>query len=200
LSAPSSHLGAPSEAGEPNGAGAADSRRRLVRLLQLAHAGELAAGYAYRGHWKSVKDREEQGRIQQIEAEEWHHRELVAGLLGQLGARPSASREARAFVIGRVLGLLCHVAGWFAPMYGAGRLERRNIVEYEDAARYAVGCGRAAFIECLLTMAEVEWEHEQYFRSKVEGHPLRHLFPLWSAPPPRASIRAAYRPRRDGAA
>ena len=77
-------------------------------------------------------------------------------------------------------------------MYGAGRLERRNIVEYEDAARYAVAAGHADFIECLLVMAEVEWDHEQYFRSRVTGHAWLRWFPLWSGPPPRESIRAAY--------
>ena len=60
--------------------------------------------------------------------------------------------------------------GWFAPMYGAGRLESRNIREYETAARYARDCGREEFIDCLLTMAEVEWEHEYYFRSRVLVH------------------------------
>jgi hypothetical protein len=63
-----------------------------------------------------------------------------------------------------VLGLMCHISGWFAPMYGAGRLESRNIVEYETAARHALACGREDLIDCLLTMAEVEWEHEHYFR------------------------------------
>lgn len=165
------------------------ARRSLIRQLQLAYSGERAAGYAYRGHWKSVADPAERSRIRQIEDEEWHHRRLVGGLLAQLGARPDQWREARALVIGRALGALCHVAGWFAPMYGAGRLERRNVVEYEDAARFAIAAGRPDFLECLLTMAEVEWEHEHYFRSKVEGRGLLRLFPLWSPPPPKASIR-----------
>jgi hypothetical protein len=168
------------------------ARRRLVRQLQLAYSGERAAAYAYRGHWRSVADPAEQARIRQIEDEEWHHRDLVGGLLARLGAGPDRWREVRAAVIGRVLGALCHVAGWFAPMYGAGRLERRNIVEYEDAARYALDAGRPELLECLLAMAEVEWEHELYFRAKVAGHPLLHLFPLWSAPPPKESIRSGY--------
>lgn len=168
------------------------ARRSLVRLLQLAYSGERAAGYAYRGHWKSVADPAERVRIRQIEDEEWHHRDLVGGLLSRLGARPDRRREARALVIGRVLGALCHVAGWFAPMYGAGRLERRNIVEYEDAARFAVAAGCDEFLDCLLAMAEVEWEHEHYFRSKVAGHALLRVFPLWSAPPPKEAIRPGY--------
>ena len=55
-------------------------------------------------------------------------------------------------------------------MYGAGRLESGNIVEYEIAAGYARDCGSGDLIDCLLTMAEVEWEHEKYFRSRVLLH------------------------------
>jgi len=46
-----------------------DARRALVRILQLAYSGERAAGYAYRGHWRSVASPEEAARIQKIEAE-----------------------------------------------------------------------------------------------------------------------------------
>jgi hypothetical protein len=169
-------------------------------VLQHAYSGERAAAYAYRGHWQSVSDAGERDRIHQIEQEEWHHRELVGGLLRALGAEPRAFRDLRALVLGRLLGLLCHVTGWFAPMYGAGRLERKNIVEYEDAARHAIACGRPEFLDCLLAMAEVEWDHEQYFRSRVDGHAWTRLFPVWPAPPPRASIRAAYAGREHGAA
>jgi rubrerythrin len=174
------------------------ARRQLIRILQLAYSGERAAAYAYRGHWKSVRDPDERRRIREIEQEEWHHRELVGGLLSTLGAAPSRRRELRALIIGRVLGALCHVSGWFAPMYGAGRLERRNIFEYEDAARFALDSGHADFLECLLTMAEVEWEHERYFRSKVEGHSWSRTFRVWSAPPPKEQIRDRCPPRAGG--
>jgi len=82
------------------------------------------------------------------------------------------------------------------PMYGAGRLESHNIREYEDAARYALASGHARFLDCLLSMAEVEWEHEAYFRSKVSGHRLTRFCPLWTQPPPKESIRAVYPERR----
>lgn len=167
-----------------------DAREKLIRQLQGACSGELAAGYAYRGHWKSVRDASERERIRVIESEEWHHRELVLGLLQQLGAKPNRLREAIFWSLGRTLGALCHVSGWFLPMYGAGKLERHNIVEYEEAAVYAAECGHPEMIECLLTMAEVEWEHERYFRERVAGHRLLRLIPLWDAPPPKSAIRA----------
>jgi hypothetical protein len=97
-----------------------------------------------------------------------------------------------ALIVGRTLGLLCHLMGWLAPMYGAGRLESRNIVEYETAARYAHKCGREDFIDCLLTMSEVEWEHESYFRSLVLQHRLGRRLSLWPAPPPKETIRSAF--------
>ena len=173
----------------------ADDLTLLIRQLQGAHAGELAAGYAYRGHWKSLPAGEDKERIRTIEAEEWHHRELVADMLRQLGARPNRLREAIFFTIGRVLGALCHVSGWFFPMYGAGRLERWNIIEYEDAAVYASRCGHEELIECLLTMAEVEWEHERYFRERVLSLWLGRLVPVWPALPAKDTIRAPWRGR-----
>jgi len=161
------------------------ARRDLVRLLQLAHAGEMAAAFAYRGHWRSVSDLEEQERIRAIEADEWHHRKLVAEMLAQLGAGPARLSEIRARIVGRTLGALCHVAGWFMPMYGAGAIERKNIVEYEDAVALARACGRVEFLECLGRMAEVEREHERYFRERLAGHPLTRFVPLWKTPPVR---------------
>jgi hypothetical protein len=98
----------------------------------------------------------------------------------------------RATIIGRALGVLCHLSGWLVPMYGAGRLESRNIVEYETAARHARDCGRTDFIDCLLTMAEVEWEHEHYFRERVLAHRLGKQLPIWPQPPPKENIRSSF--------
>jgi hypothetical protein len=77
-------------------------------------------------------------------------------------------------------------------MYAAGKLESRNIREYETAARLARQCGREGWIECILTMAEVEWEHEAYFRSRVLAHPLSRRVAIWPQPDPKASIRASF--------
>lgn len=167
------------------------NRAALIAILQLAFSGELAAAYAYRGHARSVADAEEQRQIEQIEREEWHHRELIGRMLSALGAQPSRARERRAAAIGRTLGALCHVTGRLAPMYGAGRLESRNVREYESGARLARAAGRAEWVDCLLTMAEVEWEHERYFRGRVLAHRLGRCLPLWPAPPPKENIRAA---------
>jgi rubrerythrin len=164
----------------------------LIKILRLAYSGELAAAYAYRGHWHSVSDEATRTRIREIEGEEWHHRRLVGRMLEQVGAHPNRAREFRARLIGRTLGAMCHVTGWLLPMYGAGKLESRNINEYETAARHASRSGRAEFVDCLLGMAEVEWEHEKYFRACVESHKLGAWIPVWPRPAPKESIRATY--------
>jgi rubrerythrin len=164
----------------------------LIKILRLAYSGELAAAYAYRGHWRSVSDEATKARIRQIEEEEWHHRRLVGRMLEQVGARPNRAREFRAGIIGRSLGSMCHVTGWLLPMYGAGKLEGRNINEYETAARHASRSGRAEFVDSLLSMAEVEWEHEKYFRACVQSHKLGAWIPLWPHPAPKEAIRAKY--------
>ncbi|MEA2236364.1 MAG: hypothetical protein QOC81_1088 [Thermoanaerobaculia bacterium] len=173
-----------------------DARAKLVRQLRIAYSAELGAGYAYRGHWHSVRDADDRAHIRRIESEEWHHRELAGGLLRQLGGAPSRIREVIFWIIGHVIAGFCHVGGWFAPMYGAGRLERGNIVEYEDAAVFAAECGQDEMIDCLLTMAEVEWDHEAYFRSKVIDHPMLRILKVWPPPPPRESIRERFESER----
>ena len=94
---------------------AAEARRELVALLQLAHSGELAASLAYAGHAASVRDPVERARI--------------------------------------------------------------------DA-------GYPEFVDDLIDMSEVEWEHEKFFREKFETHWLWRVFPSWDAPAPKEHIRA----------
>ena len=42
-------------------------RDQLITVLQMAYSGELAAGYAYRGHWQSVRDSEERAHIKDLQ-------------------------------------------------------------------------------------------------------------------------------------
>ena len=167
-----------------------ESKAALIAILQNAHAGEYAASLAYDGHAKSVSDPAEKSDIRRILKEELKHRELVRGLLESLGAAPDPAKERKLALIGGTISLLCRIGGWFIPMYGAGRLEAGNIVEYQDAARHARGAGRPDMLDCLLTMAEVEWDHELYFRRKVESSAWSRVVPLWRIPPPRETIRA----------
>lgn len=170
----------------------AASREKLVTILQLAYSGELAAAYAYRGHWHSVSAPDERDAIRRIEEDELRHRDMVGEMLAKLGSQPNPRRELRATIIGRSLQFLCHVTGWLAPMYGAGKLESRNVREYETAARHANDCGAVEVADCLLEMAEVEWDHEHYFRSCVLKHRLGRRLPLWPEPPAKETIRLSF--------
>jgi demethoxyubiquinone hydroxylase (CLK1/Coq7/Cat5 family) len=160
----------------------------LLRLLRAAHAGERAAALAYAGHWRSSGAEDERAAIRDIEAEEWAHRARVGEMIAELGGRPAPLREAVFNVIGHTLGLLCHLSGRLCPLYGAGWIERRNIQEYVDASRLAIAAGRLDLADELMGMARVEWDHEQWFRAKVQAHRLARFIPLWSAPPPRDGL------------
>jgi len=148
------------------------AKANLIRILQNAYSGEIAAAYAYRGHWKSLKECPEKEQIRKIEEEEWDHRRRVGEWLENLGSKPRVAREKVFWTIGRTLGVSCHVSGWFMPMYFAGRLESQNSVEYEDAASFARGLGMDDCVTDLLDMARVELEHEEFFRSVVADHRL----------------------------
>lgn len=171
------------------------ARMNLVALLQLAHSGELAAARAYTGHAGSLRRRhpDEAAEIDAIKVQEIDHRARVRAMLDQLGVAPEPRRERRLDRIGRTISAFCHVGGWFGPMYGAARLERKNVGEYARAAGYAIGCGHVDFVDDLIEMAEVEWDHERYFREKCEGHWMWRLFPRWPAPPPREAIGSTIR-------
>jgi demethoxyubiquinone hydroxylase (CLK1/Coq7/Cat5 family) len=156
------------------------ARDKLILILQHAYSGEVAAAYAYRGHWHSLRDSAEKEQIKNIEAEEWDHRRRVGEWLKKLDAAPRPVREKVFWMIGRTLGITCHISGWFMPMYFAGRLESQNSVEYEDAAAFARELEMKECVDDLLDMARVEVEHEVFFRNIIAGHRLlpvmRRLF------------------------
>jgi len=168
------------------------ARGQLTFLLQLAYSGELAATRAYLGHHHSLTDPTERAELAKIIRDEVRHRHCLLDQLAELGAEPLPSREHKMERIGRVISAFCHVGGWFFPMYGAGRLESQNVREYEAAARLALVAGSDHFVDPLLEMAEVEWDHERYFRTKAASHPLWRLVPKWQAPPPRDTIRTSF--------
>jgi demethoxyubiquinone hydroxylase (CLK1/Coq7/Cat5 family) len=164
---------------------AQEAQARFINLLQRAYSGELAAAYAYRGHWKSLSRPDERRGIQKIEHEEWVHRERVGKMLAALEAAPVRRLELRLAVTGRVIGLACHFIGWFLPMYFAGRLESRNVEEYVIAAHYARMLKLWDYEADLAHMAVVEREHELFFLRMIAGHrllPLARALFKWGDP------------------
>ncbi len=170
----------------------ADARRDLIALLRLAFSAELAAALAYGGHRRSLSDAIQAAEIERIRLDEIDHRDRIRGMLERLGSGPNPLLELVYTLIGSTISLLCLFGGWFVPMYGAGVLESRNVTPYERAARLAVVVGRPEFVEDLLEMAEVEWDHELYFRVRRDQHWMRAMFPRWRIPPPREEIRATF--------
>lgn len=166
-----------------------DDETALVALLRLAYSGELAAAHAYTGHRDSVSDPAEKAEIEKIRLQELDHRERVGKMLSRLGSGPDPLREKKMALIGKTISLLCRIGGWYVPMYGAAKLESQNIVEYEVAARHARALGLSDFVDDLLDMAEVEWDHELYFRTKAESSFLHRFVPHWTVPAPRETIR-----------
>ena len=92
----------------------------------------MAAAYAYRGHWKSLRDPAECEAIRKIEAEEWEQRRIVGGMLRELDAGPSWWRDAKAWLIGRTLGR--SFRGRASPSRTGLKLEIDNVDAYEAAA------------------------------------------------------------------
>ena len=157
-----------------------DLRDQLIRILQNAHAGELAAAYAYQGHFRSLRRAEERDELRRIETSEWLHRAHVAVMLAELGAHARWRREVLMGSIGRFFGSLCFVSGWFAPMYMAGRLEAMNVSEYQNAREVARQLGLSSFVDQLEAMRIEEDRHERWFGDQVRGH--------WLLPPARVVL------------
>jgi demethoxyubiquinone hydroxylase (CLK1/Coq7/Cat5 family) len=152
-----------------------DAKASLIRILQNAHAGELAAAYAYRGHWKSLRESAEKIEIKKIEEEEWQHRRNIDHWLAFFQVKPRSMREATFWTIGRTLGIGCYVSGWFMPMYFAGRLESQNVQEYSEAAKYAHELEMPDCEAQMLEMSDVEQQHENFFKTVVQDHTLLPL-------------------------
>lgn len=161
----------------------------------MAYSGERAAAYAYLGHRRSLRGEKrvsERDAIGRVLVDEIRHRRIVRRMLLELGAGPDRRRERKMARIGRTIGVFCLVGGWYSPMYGAGRLEKGNIIEYEIAARLAHRAGLEEIADQLLELAEIEWDHELLFRTYASSHRLWRISPHWTAPPSRESIRVRF--------
>lgn len=171
-----------------------ESRKALINLLKRAYSGERAAILAYDGHGRSCWKFEEMKEIMKIQDDELRHRRRVKEILTELGSRPDKFREIRMWVIGKAVGISCMIGaflpfGWFFAMYGAGKLEANNILEYEHAAMHAYEAGINHFVPDLLEMSETEWDHEKYFHDKIRSHWLYEYVPVWKIPQPKEELK-----------
>ena len=135
----------------------------LIDLLQRAYSAEKAAAFAYQGHAGAVKKSEEKIAIQQIEIDEWNHRNKVLGIMKQYDIPISKYYEVRFHIIGKIISGSCYVIGWFMPFYFAGRLESGNVCEYFHMKHYFNELGITMHDTMLYAMGVKEKEHEVYF-------------------------------------
>jgi len=149
----------------------------LVDLLRRAYSGERAAAFAYIGHAGSLRRREtERDAVRQIEEDEWDHRRQVKGLMDLYAITPSRWYELKFYVIGRVVGLSCHVIGRFMPYFFAGKLESGNVCEYFIMMHRFHELGITAHDELLYEMGVKEKEHEVFFQKMMADEPWLPLF------------------------
>lgn len=174
---------------------AEEARNHFILSLQMAYSGELGAAWAYIGHRNALRrprHADDRALIARILRDEVRHRKQILVMLEALGAQPDPRRERKMTRVGRTIACFCRVGGWFMPMYGAARLEKDNIVEYEIAAQLAWRAELSSYVDELLELAEVEWDHELWLRERAASHWMWKVIPSWEPPPPRDTIRARF--------
>jgi hypothetical protein len=165
---------------------------RLIRALQLAYSGEFGAVQAYLGHRRALPQGPDRELITRILKDEIAHRRTIVRMLTELGSTPDPKLERRFLRIGRTIACLCQVGGWYVPMYGAALLESKNIGEYEDAAQLAWLADRKSYVNELLCLGEVEWDHELWLRERCMTRWLWRVSYRWPPPAPRETIRERF--------
>ncbi|MEN8844108.1 MAG: ferritin-like domain-containing protein [Lentimonas sp.] len=148
----------------------------LINSLRLAYSAERAASYAYIGHAASLRDPAARIRVTEIEQDELGHRREVGVLMERYAIPVSHWLEFKYAVIGRVIGLSCHVIGRFMPYFFAGKLESGNVCEYIVMIRHFHELGINEHDEVLYAMGLKEKEHEVFFQAMIEGERWLPLF------------------------
>ncbi|MBC2603401.1 hypothetical protein [Puniceicoccus vermicola] len=143
----------------------------LVKSLRKAYSAEKAAAFAYIGHASSLKEEKERTRIREIENDEWEHRREVGVLLDHYGIPRSRFYEWKYHLIGKCIGLSCHLIGRFMPYFFAGKLESGNVCEYFVMIRYFHELGIHDHDDVLHAMGIKEKEHEVYFLELIADEP-----------------------------
>lgn len=154
-----------------------DARNKLINLLQKAYSGEMAAALAYNGHWKSLKNNAEIRSVRKIERDEWRHRARIREILFELKAEPLFSREILFYLIGRIVGFICHFCGNFLASFFAAMVENQNVREYALASEYAEKIGLEEFLDDFIEMEKTESEHELILREMIKDY---RIFPVFA--------------------
>jgi rubrerythrin len=148
----------------------------LINSLRLAYSAEKAAAYAYVGHARSLKNPGEKSAVQQIEKDEWEHRENVLGIMKEYVIPVSKYYEFKYGVIGRLISFSCYFIGRFMPYFFAGKLESGNVCEYFRMMKYFHSIGITQHDEILHEMGIKEKEHEVFFLEMIKDESWMPIF------------------------
>ena len=136
---------------------------KLADSLRKAYSAEKAAAFAYVGHAASLRVGKEREAVREIEVDEWNHRENVLAIMRQYGVPVSRWYEIKYHLIGKLIGLSCHLIGRFMPYFFAGKLESGNVCEYFLMMQRFHALDIREHDEVLHEMGIKEKEHEVYF-------------------------------------
>lgn len=151
--------------------------KKLISLLQNAHAAELAAYNAYEGHWKSTTNVDDRLHIKFIQREEEDHIFMLEYMLDRIGAKPNHFKDLIFITMGKIISIMCYISGRWAVMYGAGIMERIGATSYCEIAKIADEFGQKDFVETLCMMGYTEETHGEYFMAKaMERNEMKKLF------------------------
>jgi hypothetical protein len=137
--------------------------KKLIKMLQFAHAYEVAAYHAYEGHWRSVTNRNELDYLSEIDLNELDNIDVLEDILRQLGADTDWYMEHCAEYIGEFVGLLCYHTGWNIPKFVTKIMDRIGMFSYSRIATEALRNGLFEAHDDLMEIAGVESEHDRLF-------------------------------------
>jgi len=142
--------------------------KKLIRMLQQAHAMEVGAMEAYTGHIASLPHGRIKTELRIIRLEELTHKLYVEAILQSLEAKPSPFLDRVFWLIGRTISVSCRVMPYRVAMWGAGLIEKLGSISYYRISRECNGLDKTVTYGLLLDMAIQEEEHEEFFKEVLK--------------------------------
>ena len=141
---------------------------KLIRQIKYAHAAELGAYLAYEGHSKAMNlNPGQKAYFHKIKMDELEHRKILEDLLKRFKTKPSKTLNLAFSIIGRVLGVLSRITGYYLPMKVAGFMEKLGTDGYVGMAKIALEKLDVGLYNVFMDMAEVESTHEEWFKRQT---------------------------------
>jgi demethoxyubiquinone hydroxylase (CLK1/Coq7/Cat5 family) len=138
---------------------------RLIWKLKKAHAIEIGAFQAYKGHAKYTQDEAIKSKILEIQHDEFRHRMEVGSMLYDLGEKSDIFLDLILWCIGQSISFACRFMGARAAAWGAKIMEIMGSSIYLDLAKESEGCVSIEYKRKFEEMARNEQEHEEFFDS-----------------------------------